>query len=219
MKTTTKALLAAILVAPLLAFGTVSADEDMDTPASDKPTTTSAEVRKTGNEGLTLQQRLDKYKAAVKTRLTAVQKTRVQARCKASQGNVSTLKGRITLLKQKRHESYDHLMTHLHELNTKLKEHELNTVEYEKQLAELQTKVDTFQTDLAKYEEAATDLAAMNCMADPDGFKASLETARTLRAAVVQDGKAIHDYLSSTIKPTIQAFRSQLHAASSEREG
>lgn len=219
MKTTTKAILASVLVAPLLVFGTVAADESTDPMHNDKPTATQSEKIKTGNEGLTLQQRLDKYKQAIKTRLTAAQKTRVQARCKASQGNVTSLKARITGLKQKRASSYENLLTRLNALNTKLKEEGLSTTAYESQLAELQTKVTAYQTDLAKYEEAVNDLATMECTTDPDAFKASLETARTLRATVVQDGKAIHDYLKTTIKPTIQAFRAQLEAANTGEEG
>lgn len=216
MKHTKKLLLAALLILPLFVVGTVQADEQNSTTHQ---TTTTPKERKTGNEGLTLQQRLDKYKADVKARLSNNEKTRVQIRCKAAQGKVSQLKGRITGLKQKRESAYGNLLDHLTELKDKLKAQGIDTTLYEQQVVVLQTKVDTYQTDIAKYEEAVNDLAAMDCAADPDAFKASLETARKLRLQVVQDGLAIREYLANTIKPMLQTLRAQLEQTNTGEEG
>jgi hypothetical protein len=47
---------------------------------------------------------------------------------------------------------------------------------------------------------------AVDCVADPVGFKAALEAARTSQATVLKDIKAIRAYVNDTIKPTLQAI-------------
>lgn len=207
MTTKTKLLFGTLLVVPLLAFGSVAAHEGDDTTTQ---TDTSTNEVKTGNEGLTLQERLDKYKAAVQKRLDNAEKARLKLRCKASQGHVSSLEGRIKGLETSRQHVYENTTSRLTSLSDKLKAKGVDTTEYDTQIAELKTKIETFNTDLAKYHEAVSDLSQMDCTADPDAFKAALETARTLRSQVVDDGQAIRDYLSNTIKPTLKAIRQQL---------
>ena len=221
MKRKSNLILSAVLVLPLIAVSSVRAEETMDTRSDEKTETTQTteNKKKTGNEGLTLQQRLDKRKTEVKTRLNALEKTRLQTRCKAAQGNLSSLKGRITGIETSRTEVYGHLVERLTNLQTKLKAAGLDTAALEQQIMTLQTKIDTFNTDLATYKEAVSDLAGMDCASDPDAFKASLETARTLRQKLVQDGKDIKAYLSDTIKPTLQTLRSQLEAKRSGSTG
>jgi cell division protein FtsB len=215
-----KLLLAAVLVAPLLVFGTVAAHEEetnSDSSTQTEQTTEQTETKKkTGNEGLTLQQRLNKYKDQAKTRLNAVEKTRIQTKCKASQGVVSRVKGRITGLETSHARVYDNLVSRLTSLSTKLKAKDIDTTTLDAQITELKAKIDTFETDLAKYKEAVSDLAEMDCTADPDAFKASLETARTLRAQVAKDAQAIRAYLSDTIKPTLKAIRAEVEAKKDE---
>lgn len=219
MTTNKKLLFASVLVAPLLVFGTVAAEEG-DPPEDTSTTTqTTTQKPKTGNEGLTLEQRIQKYKTQLQTKLNNAEKLRVTSRCKASQGKVSSIKGRITGLETSRQQVYANLTSRLTDLSSKLKAKGLDTAALDSQIAELQIKVDTFNTDLAKYKEAVGDLAEMNCTTDPDAFKASLETARTLRAQVVKDGQAIKSYLSDTIKPTLVGLRKQLETDTNDGEG
>ncbi len=209
----TKLLFAAAVVTPFFVLGVVAAHEESETEDTTNQTTSETETkkeRKTGNEGLTLQQRLDKYKTQAKTRLNTAEKLRMQGRCKASQGVVSNIKGRITGLETSREKVYTNLLARLGTLHEKLEDKGIDTATFEAQIKELETMIDTFHTDLAKYKEAVADLAAMDCAADPDAFKASLEAARTLRAQVAKDGQAIRAYLSDTIKPALKSLREQL---------
>ena len=53
----------------------------------------------------------------------------------------------------------------------------------------------------------------MDCVTDPTGFKASLETARTARQKVATDATDIRTYVTGTIKPTLAKLRQQLETS------
>ncbi len=217
-----KILLVPVLVAPLLVAGTVHADEDPmqndeQTVTTQNETTTSSRI-KTGNEGLTMQQRVDRHKAAAKIRLATGEKIRIQGRCKAAQGKVGEVKGRLPNVQMRRDRAYANLVSHLESLTAKVKAKGVDTTTLETQITELKAKITTFQTDMAKYQEAAGDLAAMDCAADPEAFKASLEAARTLRAQLFTDAKAIRAYVADSIKPTLKTIRQQLETAAANTD-
>lgn len=105
------------------------------------------------------------------------------------------------------------------EFYRKLKAKNVDTTTYDSQVAELKTMVTTYETDLAKYKEAVSDLQELDCTSNPDGFKAALEAARTALGKVNTDGQAIKSYLSKTIKPTLKTIHDQLAATNSESGG
>jgi hypothetical protein len=72
---------------------------------------------------------------------------------------------------------------------------------------------------LATYTQTISDLGSMDCVTDPLGFKATLESARTQRDLVAKDAAAIRSYLTDTIKPTLQEIRTSLDAADATTEG
>ena len=207
-----KRLLLAAAVVPFLAVGTAAAQQSIAMTDSETPESTHTETTKpkTGNEGLSAEQRLEKYKTEAKTKLSNAEKTRIAGRCKASQVKVKVVQGRVAGFETHRGETYEKLLTRLTGLSEKLKAKGIDTTTYDAQVAELKAKVETYRTDLAKYHEAIDDLSAVDCAANTDGFKASLETARTLRAKVVADGQGIKSYLKDTLKPTLVALRTQV---------
>lgn len=208
-----KILLGMAVILPVFTVSPVFAVESTDGSTGSNTSTTQTTQQqkpKTGNEGLTLQQRVQKYQEAAKTRLTNAQKLLVASRCKAAQGKVSSVKGRVTGLETSRTQVYGNLQDRLTKLSEKLKAKTIDTTTYDAQVAELKTMIDTYNTDLAKYREAVTDLSEMECTTNPDGFKAALEAARTARVKVVADGQAIKTYLNGTLKPTIQALHDQV---------
>ncbi|HTE58686.1 MAG TPA: hypothetical protein VK694_08175 [Verrucomicrobiae bacterium] len=205
MKIRLKLVLAAVLLVPVMSVGVVGAVEQT---GGDIPQT-STYTPKTGNEGLSLQQRLEKRKTEIKTKLSAVEKTRVTTRCKAAQGKVASAQARAKVI-DTRYAGYEKALTHLQQLKDKLKAKGVDTTVYEQQLAVLTTKTQTYADDAAAYKESLKDLAELDCAVDPDAFKASLETSRKLRAKVEADGKDIRSYYTMTIKPTLLSLRQQL---------
>ncbi len=201
-----------ILTAFTLSVGVVYAVEDGDDSTTTAQSETTVEALKS------LAERISKRKAELKTKLTNAEKTRLQSKCKAAQGLVSSVSGRIKGIETSRTEVHKNIINRLTKLSEKLKNKGVDTTELDADIAVLQTKIDTFKTDLTTYKQAVSDLAEMDCTTDPDGFKASLEAARTARATVHQDSKDIRSYVQDTIKPLLKSIRAQLESDQTEGE-
>lgn len=203
--------MSAILVLPVLSTAAVFAIEDGTSTTSQTTTETSAT-----DTAKALAERIAKHKTELKTRLSNAEKLRLQSKCKASQGLVSSIRGRIKGIETSRGEVYKNIINRLTNLSEKLKNKGANTTELDADIAVLQSKMDTFNTDLAAYKQAVSDVADMDCITDPDGFKAALEAARAARQKVNEDGLAVRSYINDTIKPLLKTIRAQLEAAKTE---
>lgn len=200
------------LVATMLPLSAAIAHGQTDD--GEEATTTAVETEKP--DPAALKARIDERKAALKVRLDAAKQARIKTRCKTAQGSISNIRGRIKGLETSRANVYENLLDRLTKLNERLKTHDVNTTEFEAQLEELHTLIDTFSTDLAAYKQAVGDLADMDCVSDPAGFQASLEAARTARTKAADSAKAIRTYLTETIKPTLSELKAQFAQNSGE---
>lgn len=195
--------IATVLMIPSFATAVVFA-QDSNTPKTTTTTTTSAENTKT------LAQRITERKAALKTKLTTTEKTKIVAKCVASQGVVGNIKGKLQSTENARIKAYTTIQNNLTQLSAKLKDKGVNTTELDADLAVLKTKIDTFNTDLATYKQTVSDLKDVDCKSDPEGFKATLESSRTALQTVNKDGVAIRSYITDTIKPLLKTIRTHL---------
>lgn len=156
--------------------------------------------------------------AELKTKLTAAQTAKLKVACKPAQVKTSTLKTKLGLISTNRTTTYANITAKLTTLQTKVKAANVDTTDLDAQLTQLKTLVTTFNTDLKNYTQAVSDTAAIDCVADPTGFQASIEAARALHDKLLTDSAAIKTYLSDTIKPTLQTLKTQLEAAETESE-
>lgn len=205
MKIRTRVILSAILLTPLLFFSAAQ--------AVDHTSTASPEDKKA------MLTRLEKRKAAFKTKLTAAEQTRLKQKCKASQGKLSSLGGRVKGIETSRNNVYRELVERLTKLTPRLQDKGVDTKELEAEIEVLETKIETFKTDLADYKQAVSDMSEMECETDPVAFKASLEAARTAREKVAADAAAVRAYVKETIKPTLQELRQQVEGSKKTTEG
>ncbi len=178
-----------------------------NTSENDEEASAATTQKKTRDE------RLAERKAALKTRVTAAEQTRLTAKCKGAQTVTKTLTTRAATIGQNRSKVYDSISKDLAGLTAKLKENKIDTVTLEAQIAEFEAKVKTLQEDLATYKTALEDMTEMDCVKDPTGFKASLEEARTLREELAKQSTDIRVYLETTIKKTLQDIRTELKGA------
>ncbi len=201
-------LFAAPLFANSVAFGETGTGDTSTTQATESETEApETEVQKTERDA-----RINKLKEAQKTKLSYAEKKKIQAKCKAAQGKTSSVTGRFKGIETSRTQVHQNLVNRLVSLNEKLKAKGVNTTELEADIAVLNTKITTFNTDLAAYKQSVTDLKALDCKTDPEGFKAALTTARTNLEAVRADAKAVHTYLKETIKPLLKTLRDKIEA-------
>lgn len=216
MKTRTKIFLSSLFIVPVLstnlvwAHGTeVAVDNSSSNTSSQTETETETEH---GTTTTTLKQRIEARKAEFKVKLQAVEKARIMAKCAGAQGIITSVQNRSASAEKARTNVYNKLSDKLSSLITKLKAANVDTTELESELSGLQAKIKTFNTDMTTYKQAVSDLKDMDCKADPDAFKASLDDARKLREQLKTDATAIRTYVKDAIKPTLQTIRQDLAA-------
>ena len=105
------------------------------------------------------------------------------------------------------------MLGNLNKLQTKLSGQGVDTTQLAAEITALKEKIDTFNNDLGAYRETLSDIANMDCEADPSAFKASLDQARESLKKVHADAVDIRTYVKDTIKPTLQTIRSGLENA------
>lgn len=205
------AVLLVIFLALPLASGVVFANEE-----NEQTTPTTSEKETESND---LKERWEQRKKDFKVSLTFAEKTKLKARCKPAQtGQIKKIGGRINGIQTSRSKVHENILKHLNNLVPKLQEAGLDTSDLETQIETLKTKIETFNTDFATYKQAVADLQEIDCVAEPDGFKASLEAARAALDQVRTDAKDIRNYVKETIKKELVSLRSQLESDNSDSE-
>lgn len=226
MKIRLRTVLGASLIVPVFVFSNVIVlAHEADTPHEEKNTGMSQTAALTA-DGETVssspeevKRRVAERKEVLKTRLSTVKQARLKNRCKASQGKLGSLQGRITGLETSRAQVYQNLNNRLTRLSEQLTTHNVDVTQLNSQINELTALTETFAADLSAYKTVVADLAAMDCASDPEGFQASLESAREARAKAAESAKAVHMYLTDTIKPTLKELRAQFAQNSGEGTG
>ncbi len=202
-------LCAASVTAPAFAHAESSTDSTQNKTQKPTPTKTEQEIQA---EKQKLKERMEKQKTDLKIKLDAAQEARIKARCKTSQGIIKTIEVRAQTNAPKREQAYQQLKDHVTKLVEKLKSKGVNTSELEKQLVVLNGKIDTFKSNKTAYIQAVSDAQNVDCAADPAGFKAALETARSKRDTLIKSANEIKDYVKTSIKPTLSTIRGELES-------
>ena len=165
------------------------------------------------------QKRIAKREAALKIKLTTIEQKRLQLRCKSAQGTIRSLQAKASTLGTSRTQLYSDLVTKLNTLQAKLDSKKADTTDLKSEITSLQTKIDSFKADITTYTEAVSDLSSMDCVADPNGFKASLEEARSDLIKTRTDAVGIRSYVTDTIRPTLAKIRASLDTTASTTGG
>lgn len=195
-----------------LTFGTLPAQAH-ETGEEHAHTTTEPD---TATQEKQRAERITKHKAEVKTKLTTAQQKRVQSRCKNAQTQLKVVTEKAIKTQANRDKIHTNILTKLTNLEVKLATSGADTTDFKAQIADLQTKIDTFKSDSATYIQAAQDTAALDCQADPVGFKASLDASRASLKKLQVDAVAIRTTLAQEIKQRLATAKAKLEAEKTE---
>ncbi|MGH7249826.1 MAG: hypothetical protein ACREGC_02530, partial [Minisyncoccia bacterium] len=132
----------------------------------------------------------------------------------AAQTKIGVLQTRFGNSVVTRTKAYDNLESRLDKLTTNLKAKSVDTTTLEQQITELKSKITTYNTDLTAYKQSLSDLKAVDCKTDPDGFQAALQAARSAHDTLVNDALAVRTYLVDTIRPTLESIAKSLESTS-----
>jgi len=142
--------------------------------------------------------RINDYKTKLKPPLTPAQAKNIQGRCKAAQTKVGQLTAGLDKIESSRELAYGRSLNRFSQLAERIKAENSNVVAYKKQVTLYRSSIVTFKNDFAQYRTAIDDLAKLDCVNDPTGFKATLEIARGLRQQLLADSAAINKQASTT---------------------
>lgn len=210
MKRSLIALLALAFATPLFAGASVFGQTSPDQMNTTTQQTTSTEAVETPAQKTEREARVKQLKTAQKTKLTTTEKKKIQDKCQAAQGKMSSVTGKFNGIETSRAQVHKNILERLVTANNKLKEKGVATTQLEAEITALTAKIDTFNADLAAYKQAVTDLKAVDCKTDPEGFKAALTDARADLEKVRTSAKAVQTYLKETVRPLLTELKKQV---------
>lgn len=200
---------------PLFTFGvqTVFAENTSEpvtttTSSSDTGSSTTSDTK----DATELKARLQERVTEMKTKLTTAQQARVKNRCSNAQGVIKSVGTKVDGAQAAHTKVYSNVVSRLTALQEKLSTQGVDVTTLGEEIATLSSKITVYTTDLAAYKQAVADLSSMGCASDPTSFQASLDAARKELNTVRADSISIHEYITTTIKPTLTAIRTQLEA-------
>ncbi len=156
------------------------------------------------------QERIEEQKKEHQEKLKNIDENRIKNRCKASQGLVGQTNERLGVKAAERTKRYDEIQNHLAKIIDRLKAANIDTALLEQELAVFTQKVTQLKGDITGYKQNLSDLKEMDCEADPVGFQAALEAARTVRDSLIKQVSDIKTLIKDEIRPTLQELRAQL---------
>lgn len=164
--------------------------------------------------GSTLEQRIAQRKAERGTNLNANDLNRMVSTCKLAQTKIRTIATSEVPMLDKRSQIYGSIDAKLWIVTGQLKLAKQDTFQLEKLRLTLFDKNSSFQAIATNYKQALDDSLIINCQADPNGFKALLDTARLYDDQMRSQSSSNRDYVVNTIKPALDDFVSKLQPKS-----
>lgn len=165
------------------------------------------------------QQRVAQRKNELKTKLDAVTQARITARCKAAQTVLKNMQQRGQTGLSQRVGKYDTVSNKLSNLVEKLEGTQTDSTALKQVQAKFSAAVTTFKKDLAAYNQSLDDALAMDCAADPAGFKATLDSLRAQRAQLAKDAAAIKKLQPELVKALASVRKALVDKNQSAGEG
>lgn len=200
---------------PSLTAVAVDSDGTDDSVTSSEQQTEDVKTDKQSRED-----RLAKIKEKMAAKLEKAEEAKIKSKCKSSQGKLTSVQSKVTKIRTQRKNAYREVGEKIDRLVERLKAAGIDTSSLEAARADVKNKVDEFNQLVLDYEQTLTDLSSMDCVSDPQAFKAALESARDGRKALAEKGEELKKYVKETLKPIIDELKTQLTSdnASSTQE-
>ena len=168
---------------------------------------TSTEQQPAATNQAEIKKRVEERRNKVKPTLTNAETTRIKDKCASAQGKTNLLQNKLRDTYNPFQNRYDAYVKKLDSLTKKLETEGKDVTELKAQTATLAEKYAAFQAQLELLRVSAADLTAMDCKAEPNGFKATLEELRTQLKATQASFKEVNKYAKETIKATLQGLK------------
>jgi hypothetical protein len=183
-----------------------NSSQDVETAEATKSSQDTEDKPKTDGA----KERLEALKSKRAERITKAEEARLKAGCRASQGKISTAQTRFNKIRSNRKSTYKEIEDKLSRLSERLVAAGVDTAAFDAALADIRMKIQEFSEVASSYDQTLADLAAMDCTADPEAFKAALESAREDREALVAKAEELKTYIKTTVRAVIEELKAAL---------
>lgn len=214
-----------VMMTPMTVLAVTGSGSDGTGSSSDTSNTTTTtdtakpltaeEIAKKAAE---LKKRIDENKATLKTKIDEATKKRITTKCKPAQIAVKGAETSANAITENRGKAYSKIAEKIDALIVKVKAQNIDTAALEAANATAKQKAETLSASLKTYQQTLADLQAMDCVADPTAFQATLEKARTQRETVKTQAQDLRTYISTTLKDAIKAVKKQLEPTETETQ-
>ncbi|HEX5456469.1 MAG TPA: hypothetical protein VFW77_03835 [Candidatus Saccharimonadales bacterium] len=167
--------------------------------------------------GSTLNQRIAQRKQERGTRLDKTNRLRIQSTCTGTQGVFRSLSDSYSSMTDNRDKVYGTIDAKLWIIVGSLKLVNKDTFKLEQQKLAYDKLVQKFDNQAGQFKQTVSDITAMNCQADPNGFMALIETSRLYNAQIRQSFKDIRNQVVNTLSPTITQHANDLKVGTVEQ--
>lgn len=164
----------------------------------------------------TLAERIKQRKDELKLVLSSDAKQKLSNKCTPAQKVISTLKTRDSSIRGKHKLAYSRIAERMDVIIAKLTKQGLSTATLSNAQQRFVDSVNQYLLDAEAYRVAINDLAALACAAEPEGFQATLLTARTQREQLAKDVVAIAVAVSE-VKTALADAKKALQSVESQK--
>lgn len=203
-KITEKALIPALLILSVISLIMLTANVSAISPPQDT------------KSGSSLKERISQRKKERGIKLDEIESLRVVGVCNNSQTQIRNMRDSYVPVADKRSKAYNQVDSKLWVAIGGLKYIEFDTFSLERQRVELLKKINNYEKLYDQFNEALDDAVNMNCKADPEGFKALIETARIYNVQIRDQLNEITTYTNDEIRKTLAGITETLRVRASE---
>jgi hypothetical protein len=154
-----------------------------------------------------LEQRIQARESKIKDKLTVAQEARIKARCASAQIRVTAAEKVAT----KHHDAQDKkisaVISKLTSFAQKQKDSGADTTALETAIGDISKQNQSVDDAYQSYISALEDTAAVDCQADPSGFKVSLTDARQQFESLKSARKQLRQNLKDELVPALKSFK------------
>jgi Tfp pilus assembly protein PilE len=162
--------------------------------------------------------RLEEYKTKMTKRISDSDEKKIAGVCKNSQLKIEKVHTALSSVLVKRQEKLETIIQKLKALQLKVQETSIDTTPINNAITTLQGKSTELSAGIEEYQLILDDSSKIDCVTDPQGFKASLEAARAKRAEVKAISAEIKTYVTDSVKPVLNQVKTTLEQSAVESE-
>lgn len=169
-----------------------------------KPTPTESDISTTSGSKAELNARLEERRNRTKIKLNPAQSAQLKGRCVAAQAKINAISKKLNDDYNPFQTKYEALAKKLQETSQARKASGQDTATLDAQIATLAQKYQVFKTSLDQLNLSVSDLKSVDCVAEPNGFKATLEDTREQRKIVQTNRKDVTKFAKQSIVGTLK---------------